>query len=535
MGFLDDLFLGSGPKLETRSLPTTTPEQQQALRDLLARLNLPPEAFTGNMSAGLSGLENASLGALEERSRALAQPDANLEAAGTSIRDQLDFNKQTGNANDYFTNAVQNPALDSFQREVLPQISRQFGGNDFFSTERQSAEGLARRDLLSSLTAERSRVNLDEFDKARERALTAAGIAPVLTQAENQRTQTQMDILRAAGVKRQVEQDALDRTYNEFVRQQQQRSHNQDQLAQAALTPTIENIGMTDPGNAGLIPSLLGAIAAGAGGQLGQSLGGALSGGIQRLFGRSDPTATSDAASGAASTVGAGAATAGAGVAGAGGAVPGAAGAAVPGGAVTITDAAGGVIPSIPFAGGAGIPGLVAGSQAGIGAGIAGTEAANAAALGSLTAPSIGAGGAATAGGVGGAAAGGGGGAAAGGAAAGASGLGLAAGLGVAALPALIMALGGFGNDRTARNALALQQSGLQQTQLAGGTRVLILPDGSFTPFDENVMDAIRERWGVMPKEQFYQWVQTLPKVPGNVRRIVAPGRNPGRTPGTQQ
>ncbi len=389
MGFLDDLLLGSGPKLETRSLTTISPEQRAALNQLLGNLGKDPSQYGGEMSAGLTGLENASLSALEERSKQLALPDQNLEAAGASIRDQLDFKKNTADANDYFTNAVQNPALDSFQRSVLPSISRDFGGGSFFSTERQNTEGLARKDLLNSLTAERSKVNLQEFDKARDRALTAAGLTPGLVGAQAQRDQTQMDILKAAGVERQVNQDALDRTYAEFVRQQQERQHNNDQLGNLSTTPTIENIGMTDPGNAGLINTLLGALAGGAGKGLGEGLGGLLSGGLGRLFGQgaSAPAgggASSDATTGA--VAGAGAAI-GAGAV-AGGGIPGAP--PTPGGEVSISDMNGNILPSVPFAGGAGLEGLVSSIQPGIQAGIAGTEAANAAALGNIPMPTLG-------------------------------------------------------------------------------------------------------------------------------------------------
>jgi hypothetical protein len=159
--------------------------------------------------------------------------------------------------------------------------------------------------------------------------------------------------------------------------------------------------------------------------------------------------------------------------------------------------------------------------QGGIDAGIAGTAAANEAALLGGTAPTL----AGTAGGAGG-------GAAAGGAAAGGAGgttaAGLGAGLGVAALPLAIYAMGGFANDRPARNQLALQQAGLEQIQLAGGTRALLLPDGSKVAFNDKIMDQIRERWGVIPENEFYAWLQTLPKLNGDVRRI--PGRRPDLT-----
>jgi hypothetical protein len=206
--------------------------------------------------------------------------------------------------------------------------------------------------------------------------------------------------------------------------------------------------------------------------------------------------------------------------AGAAGAAGGAAAGGAPAAGSALNSAMGGGGPLASLAGitgggaGAGLGGLVAGMQPGIEAGLGATAAANEAALLGGAAPSLATGGA--------------GGGAAGAAAGGTTAGGLAAGLGIGALPLAIMLGGGFANDRTARNQLALQQSGLEQTQLAGGTRVLIAPDGTFVPFNEGLMNDIRERWGVVPTEEFWSWFNTLPRVNGNIRRIPrspSPGR----------
>lgn len=372
MGFIDDLLLGEGPSFNTRSLSTISPEQREALNQLLAQMqSRTPTQYTGQMSAGMSPFEQASLTALEQRSQALAAPDPTLQAAGGAVQRLTDFESQTGNASEYFRTNVQEPALQGFEKEVMPRISRSFGGADFFSTERQQAEGLAREDLLESLTAQRTAVELDQFNQSRNRALQAAGLAPQLTQAENQRSQTQIDILRAAGIEREVAQGGLDRNYAEFVRQQEQQRQNDDALRQLTLTPTIENLGMSDPGSAGLLATMLGAMAQGAGNQLGQMDWGSLWG---RLFGGKKgqgQEGPSDPDKGGSTTGGA--------VAGGVGAATGAyggAGAATPAGEVIISDAAGNIIPSVAAGAGAiagGVGGSIAsGSAGGLGGSIAG-------------------------------------------------------------------------------------------------------------------------------------------------------------------
>jgi hypothetical protein len=266
VGFLDDLLTGEGPSLETRSLSTIDEEQRKKLNELLAQLSGRPQRDASSFTAPLSSGEMTSLAALEERSKQLAMPDATMGNAKGSLDKLLDFEGQTASVDDYFKNAVQNPLLDSFSREIMPAISRDFGGADFFSSERQNAEGLARQDLLQTLTGERSKVALDQFNQSRDRALTAAGLVPGLEQAEGMRTQQMTQILEALGLPRNIAQAGLDK-------QLEQQNTEDELMSRLALTPTIENIGMTNPGSPGIINLLLGGAAEGLGGVLGEGGG----------------------------------------------------------------------------------------------------------------------------------------------------------------------------------------------------------------------------------------------------------------------
>lgn len=266
MSWLSDLLGGEGPSLETRSLSTISDEQRAQLNQMLQQLGAKGPTDPNSTVAQLTAPERTSLAALEQRSLALAQPDTTGQAARGSVEQLLDFEGQTADATEYFMSNVQNPALDSFQREVLPQISRQFGGNDFFSSERQASEGLARRDLLNSLTAARTTTQLDQFNRSRDRALTAAGLVPQLNQGDAIRSQEQAGILDALGLPRRIEQQGLDNARTEDARMQ-------ELLSRLSLTPTVENIGMTNPGNAGLINIILGGAASGLGDQLGGAAG----------------------------------------------------------------------------------------------------------------------------------------------------------------------------------------------------------------------------------------------------------------------
>lgn len=555
MGWLDDLITGRGPRLETRSLPTIAPEQQEALNRLLQTISgRQPTQYQGQLNAGLSPFERSSLTALEERSRALAQPDQNLQAAGGAVRDAMDVERNTGDASEFFRTNVQDPLTQDFNRSILPQISRNFGGGSFFSSERQAAEGLAREDLLEALAGEKTAVELDQFNRARDRSLTAAQIAPQLSRADLDRGNQQMDILNAAGLERRVEQEGLDRNYADFIRQLQERTGNEELLRALALTPTIENIGMTDPGNAGLLNTLLGSLAGGLGENLGNGLFDRL---LQRGGGASADGATPNVRT---PRVG------GAGGAGLGDLVNGVqpginaginetalagqeylaslaqpnASIATPGGTSTIYEGANlDQLASQLGSGGLGsISGsLAAGAHTGAMSGVAGTTAATQASLLGGAAPTLapistGAGGGAAGGALGGGASAD----AAGAAAGGGMSAGLAASLGVAALPLAIFLAGGFNNPAHSESAQlnrAYSGLGLTPIRTRWGQNLIQLPDRTFIAAD-GITSSLDDRWGKEPKESLLAWLNSQPRVQYTIPRLSAPpSTNPNRTPET--
>ena len=108
-----------------------------------------------------------------------------------TFRSLQDVGAQTQQLDDFFTTNIQNPMLERFQEDILPGISRRFaGGNQFFGSERQRADDVARENLLDTLTQERSRLGFEQFGQARDRALQAAG-AQAGAQTAAQQAQSQ--------------------------------------------------------------------------------------------------------------------------------------------------------------------------------------------------------------------------------------------------------------------------------------------------------------------------------------------------------
>jgi len=255
---MDTLF-GSKPKAQFKIFDTISDTQRGGLDALIAQLGArSAQPYKGDFSAGMSKGEGLSLAALEERSMQMAMPgaNANFDEAGNTLRSLMDFKGQTADTEGFYKTNVEQPLLERFQEEILPQISRGFGGSDFFSTERQGAEGQARGELLESLASGKERVSLDAFNQSRDRALQAAGQIPGLEGAQDARTRSMIDILDAAGLPRELAQADLDRKYQDFLRMIMQDKDMMELFSRLVLTPTKDNIGVSVGGQQGIIGDL---------------------------------------------------------------------------------------------------------------------------------------------------------------------------------------------------------------------------------------------------------------------------------------
>lgn len=273
MGGLSSFLFGDAPKVKSKQYDLISDVQRGGLDALLARLGgARATPYAGEFTAPLSQGEQTSLAAIEQMALNFASPEGqqNFGAAGNTLRALMDFEGQTADTNAFFESNIRDPLLEQFSREILPQISRSFGGSDFFSSERQGAEGLAREDLLESLVAGKERVALDAFNRSRDRALIAAGQVPGLEGAQDSRARAQIDILEAAGLPRQIKQAGLDKEYEDFLRMITQDENIMKLIAQLVLTPTKENTTVVKPGSSGLIPTFLGSFAQSAGQAIGQ-------------------------------------------------------------------------------------------------------------------------------------------------------------------------------------------------------------------------------------------------------------------------
>ena len=79
---------------------------------------------------------------------------------------------EDANYEQYYNDVIRDPLLEQFSEEILPQISRQFAGNNFLSSERERSDATAQRGLTTALTRGRSESSLAFREQARQEETT---------------------------------------------------------------------------------------------------------------------------------------------------------------------------------------------------------------------------------------------------------------------------------------------------------------------------------------------------------------------------
>ena len=267
MGFFDFLF-GEGPSVDTQTLDTLTPEQQQALNSLLSQLSGgtgrgAPRRFEGDPNVEASDLSQMSLAGLEERALALSDPnrqnDIALASTDTLLK-LLDFETQQAGVNEFFDTNIRDPALESFREDVLPGIGREFGGANFFGSERRTADERASEDLITQLTRSRSDINFRSDQANRDRAIQALGLAPGVDAIGRGDTEELLGLLQAGETQTGLAERNVAREFQQFLAESGLDDTQINQLLAGINTQAFENVVTAQPGSPGFIPQVLGAL-----------------------------------------------------------------------------------------------------------------------------------------------------------------------------------------------------------------------------------------------------------------------------------
>lgn len=239
---------GSDPSVNQSSQSTMTPEQQAMLRQLIERIsgNRP-----SNLTAGLSGLQNTSLSAIERMALNNADNVTNMEGGGEALRTLQDSMRATPqDTAAMFKANVEDPALQDWQNNLMPQLTRQFKGSAGYGSDKINTFNTMADNFQRGLTASRTKYAYDAGEAQRNRALTAAGQIPGLNTAgstvQNDQMSRLMMMLTAGGVPQANAQADLTNQYNADNTQINQ------MLAALGLKP-LDNTTVVDPGSTGFL------------------------------------------------------------------------------------------------------------------------------------------------------------------------------------------------------------------------------------------------------------------------------------------
>jgi len=256
-----EILGGTKPSAKTTAQPILTPEQQ-ALLDSLTKMFQTKggdlagfDTYTGIAGAPANNLQGMSLAALEQMSMNMSSPDSNKALAEGQLGSFLRGEK-TGESsfNEFFKSNIQDPAVEAFNEDVLPSISRNYGGASFFGSDRQKADQRATKDLTTGLTRERAAGQYAERDKNIETLLAAIGLAP---QVESGFAGISSSMLDSSLKARESEQNTLDAMFKRYLSEQALRGDAFQQMLSVLQTPAFENIVLNNPGQKGVLGDAL--------------------------------------------------------------------------------------------------------------------------------------------------------------------------------------------------------------------------------------------------------------------------------------
>lgn len=237
-----EFLSGTPASTETFQFDLLTPQQQQALTDMLTQLQGNTVApYQGQLTADQNAAQNLSLTALEQAAMRLVSPEAGSErtSAATTLQDIMGRSAE----------GVFNPLTEEFKSQVIPELTRRFGGQSGFSSDRVAAEtgaaGVLAREMAKAY---------ENYQGTRLQA--ALGLAGL----DTQNIQNILGVQQGAAAAREQEQAPLTAQYQEFLRQQEQRQASIDNILKALGIQTQENVVAVTPGTSGFLGGAVGGL-----------------------------------------------------------------------------------------------------------------------------------------------------------------------------------------------------------------------------------------------------------------------------------
>lgn len=231
---IGDFIFGTESSAEFQTKPTKTKTQTKAIDDLVRSLFTEFEGFdttpqpTGRQQALQTNID---------------QLIGSYGGASGTLSSLLNIDQ--GALDEEFNAAVRDPLIRDFEEQILPMVTRRYGGASFGS-ERKEAEARTYEDLLQTLSSERAQFQ----SQNRQRQLQALGLIPGLSSG-----------FGAAAEFADIEELRRQQAYQERL-----------QLIQSLLGATgqnvFENLAVAKPGQAGALQGFLTGFGEGVGSSL---------------------------------------------------------------------------------------------------------------------------------------------------------------------------------------------------------------------------------------------------------------------------
>jgi hypothetical protein len=238
---------GSNPGVtQEPSTNTTTSGQQSSLASLLSLLGggsagtggtSTSPAYTGQLTAGLTGDQQNTLGNISSSLASLLSPSSGLNQ-GISAAEGV-ANATPANFSSYFNNSVVQPLMQSFNTQTIPALQSAFGASAGGTQSSQYAQAVdtATNNLENTIASDASSTALTQYNNQQTNALSAAG---VLNNSANTALSAEEGALSAQGVEQTTNQTADSNAYQEFLNQLSQNNTVNSQLLSASTAQTVQ-------------------------------------------------------------------------------------------------------------------------------------------------------------------------------------------------------------------------------------------------------------------------------------------------------
>ena len=255
LGQVEQFFTGTKPDMNI--FQNLDPQQQQLLNQLISQISKPVEGYTGALTAPINPLQQSSLAAMEQAAMNAASPTSGTATSTDALKGIL--NAQPQDLTSYFKQAFVDPAMQTFNQDIMPALEGKFKGLAGYGSDFATAAGRAASDTMTGIGASEA----DAIQKALQaQTQNKIGAATALSGVTGADTTNLLNLQAGGGVAQATEQAPLLAAYNEFQRKQAAGQANIQDILKALGVQTQTPVVV--PGTAGFLQGAAGGVGAAA-------------------------------------------------------------------------------------------------------------------------------------------------------------------------------------------------------------------------------------------------------------------------------